>query len=123
MLLKTRKIDPAELDYEELLDLRLELLEENTAIKLALSKARRNYEVYGELSDRDWFDQNKERHKALVLDIDNVNTQMNKLRHRRAEANRVSSNSNFHSYKKFYELTAEIVPPDLFSKIVEEVNT
>lgn len=120
MLLKTRRIDISLLDYEELLDLRLELTEENTMIKLALSKARRRYEIYKEVADPDWYEQNKEQHKLLILDIDKIGVQITKLRYRRAEANKLTNNSGV--YKKFYEEAAALLPAELFSKIVEEVE-
>ena len=111
-MLKTRNIDISTLDRDALLDLKAELWEELMTIKLGLDKAQRKFRREGMLADADWYEQNEERRLLLCIDVSKIDTE---LRHLKIKEQSESV------YKVFYERAAEILPGELFSKIVEQV--
>ena len=111
MKLKTRNTDIELMPREELLDLRVDLLEEQILIGIALDKAARKFESKGIPADSGWYGQNKERHKLLTIDITRIDQKLRKFKKDPAAM-----------YKRFYEEAAAELPPKLFSSIVSRVN-
>lgn len=112
MRLHTKRIDLELVPREELLDLRVEIFEEKTLIKMALGKAARQHAEI----DEEWYEQNVERLNLLNLDIMKIDNQLRKLK-------QLYHDDQSKLYAKFFEVTANMLPPDLFSQILEEVNT
>lgn len=121
MKLKTRKIDISTLDRDGLLDLKSEVWEELMEIKIGLDKAQRKFRREGILADPDWFDMNEERRMLLAIDVGRIDRLLRKTKPKAVDVDDYIYGDDDSVYRIFYERAAELLPAELFSKIVEQV--